>query len=98
MSKYADFLNRYAATSERLHRIGIHPYGYGPGFLCTIDGDASHRGVDIPEDVAKIICSLVMQISPETKSNIEMIDAYIKRVSEYAAKQKKAAIEAEKKP
>lgn len=81
MSKeYTDFLNRWAANSERLHRVGIHPFGYDPGFLCTIDGDSRKRGVEIPEDVAEIICLLVKKVYPETQDDEKMIAAYQKRL------------------
>ena len=50
MSEYADFLNRWAANSERLHRIGIHPFGYDPGFACRIKD--IYKTVEIPEKLA----------------------------------------------
>lgn len=80
MNKYDIFLNKWAANSERLHRVGIHPFGYDPGYLCTIDGDSRHRGVDIPSDVVKIICDLVKIIYPETQNDVTMIKAYKKRL------------------
>ena len=80
MDKYEQFLNRWAAKAERLHRIGIHPYGYDPGFLCVVDTDPQKRGIEIPEFLADIICELVIKTQPGTKSDKLMIKAYRKRL------------------
>ncbi len=80
MGKYDDWLNRWGADSERLHRIGVHPYCYDPGFACSMEGVRGQ--IDIPTPLAKIICNLVKQVYPETKDDKKMIAAYRLRMKE----------------
>jgi hypothetical protein len=74
MSEYEEFINKHAATAERLHKVGIYPFGFDPGYLCTIDG--LNKSVDIPTRLAEIICELVKQVYPEMKDDKTMIEAY----------------------
>jgi hypothetical protein len=75
MSQYDEFLNKYVANAMRMEMVGIHPFGFDPGYLCMIDGMGG-KGVDIPDALAKIICRLVIEVYPETKDDKDMIEAY----------------------
>ena len=80
--KYQEFLKQYGANSERLHRIGIHSFGYGPGHLAKV----KDVPIDLPQILVDIICELIKQVQPETQNDKKMINAYKKRTK---AKEKK---------
>ena len=75
MNKYEEFLQRWAADAERLHRIGLHPFGFDPGFLCSVEGQGA--SVDLSEHLVKTILSpLIQKAHPEMSDDNEMIKAY----------------------
>lgn len=74
--EYDEYLNKYAANAERLHRISIHHFGFSPGYLCTIKG--KRDSVEICDKLTEIICDLIKKVYPETEDDIAMIEAYKK--------------------
>ena len=78
--KYQEFLNKYAANSERLKKVGINPFGYGPGYLCSIKD--VYASVDLPNTLVEIICDLIKKVYPETVDDKKMIKEYKKRNKE----------------
>jgi hypothetical protein len=72
--EYDDFLKKYAANIERFRRVGIHPFGFSPGYLCRIEG--AHESVDIPDELANIILELIKKVHPEMADDKAMIRAY----------------------
>lgn len=77
MNKYTKFLNRWAADAQRLHQVGITPFGYDPGFICHVEG--CRGGVEIPTPLANIICELIKKVYPEMEDDKVMIELYEKR-------------------
>jgi len=69
-----DFLKKYAANAERLHRVGIHSFAFDPGYLCRVDEVLD--SIDLPDKVAEIICDLIKKVYPETQNEKAMISAY----------------------
>ncbi len=82
--KYQEFLNKYAANSERLRKVGINPFGYNPGYLCNIKD--VYASVDLPNTLVEIICDLIKKVYPETVDDKKMIKKYKKRSRETAKK------------
>lgn len=79
-TEYQQFLQDYGANSERLHRIGIHSYGYGSGHVATVEDDPRQRGVDLPQCLVDKICDAIKVAYPDTKDDKKMIVAYKKRI------------------
>jgi len=78
MNRYEEFLQRFAADAERLHRIGLDPIGYNPGYICSIAKGS--RSIELPEQLVKDILSpLIRKAHPETSDDAEMIKAYKER-------------------
>jgi len=78
MNKHEKFLQRWAANSERLHRIGLDAVGYDPGYLCDVQGQQA--SVNMTEHmVTNILVPLIKKAYPETMDDEKMIEAWKKR-------------------
>ena len=75
---YETFLRDYGANSERLHRVGIHSFGYGPGHLVIVD-DNPHS-ISLSQCIVDKICMVIKVAYPETRNDKAMIKAYQKRL------------------
>ncbi|MBE3101246.1 MAG: hypothetical protein IMZ47_03135 [Firmicutes bacterium] len=76
---YNDHITKWAAKAERLHRIGIHPFGFDPGCICTIEGCS--QSVDMPMTLVDILNDLIKKAYPETQNDAAMIEAYKRKES-----------------
>ena len=72
--RYQEFLDKYAANSERLSRIGIYSFGYDPGYIARIDD--CNISVDLPTILVEKICDLIKQVYPETADDKKMLEEY----------------------
>ena len=85
MTEYDQFLQDYAANSERMHRVGIHSFGFDPGHLVTTE-----RGsVNLPQCLVNKICEVIKVAYPETQDDGAMIAGYQKRMWDGKLKKKK---------